>query len=790
MMASVVVVVMVVVVVIGGGDVACSESSPTQPDINAESQYWNGLMQEKIRKAIGQEVNTGRAKNIVLFVGDGLRLPVSTAARLYKGQQYGQSTEQSCLLWDKFPYTGLLKNYGPNTRTPASTANLASVVTGFKVRPGTLGVANVEPGDCVASLRPENQLDTILDWVQQAGMDTGIVTTHAVTIGTSAALYAKSARSEWECNDQTEEEAKAKSDCKDTARQLIEDEPGRNIKVVLGGGRRQLGAEEEEEEGERKNNGCKRGDGRNLVEEWKKKREEERKGGGGGGGRGGGGGGAYVTTTSELMAVNISNTDYLMGLFAGGRLPQHHERARGPRGTPSLALMAVKALALLKKSQRGFFLMVEDRHIGAALRHSNMSRHALEEVLELERAVLAVVKRVALKETLLVVLGDRGSTQNTHEYYLTFHDHTATIMNDDGDSTADMDDDSRGWDDAVYAAGPMSQLVSGVHENTYMAHIMAVSACVGPYAHACPRPHAHAHTPESTHENAHASVGTHAHAHTPESTHENARASVGTHAHAHTPESTHENAHASVGTHAHTPESTHENAHTAHYTTAHAHTSEGTHGNAHTAHDTNAHGQGAHTNTHTGTGDAQTHAHNHTGTHEESTHTNEHKQHQTHTATHTDAHAHANTHTHTQTHPYFDCPEPELLGKEWWEEEEEEEAKEEDGKVKVEMMDGEEEEEGKKKEGKMKEEEEEVEEVKVEEKEGNEMEKDEEKKKEEEVEEKKKKILEEGRRRYLELLKRKVSSSSSSSSSSSTHPLLLFLLISLLSSLPHLPIPK
>lgn len=58
----------------------------------------------------------------------------------------------------------------------------------------------------------------------------GFVTTTRVTHATPAALYAHSSNRNWECDSQIP--LPNRNECnKDIARQLIEDEPGRNIKV-------------------------------------------------------------------------------------------------------------------------------------------------------------------------------------------------------------------------------------------------------------------------------------------------------------------------------------------------------------------------------------------------------------------------------------------------------------------------------------------------------------------------------------------------------------------------------
>lgn len=61
-------------------------------------------------------------------------------------------------------------------------------------------------------------------------MKIGFVTTTRVTHATPAPLYAHSANRRWECEAKMPENA---AGCKDIARQLVEDEPGRNIRVII-----------------------------------------------------------------------------------------------------------------------------------------------------------------------------------------------------------------------------------------------------------------------------------------------------------------------------------------------------------------------------------------------------------------------------------------------------------------------------------------------------------------------------------------------------------------------------
>nr|XP_027221957.1 alkaline phosphatase, tissue-nonspecific isozyme-like [Penaeus vannamei] len=52
------------------------------------------------------------AKNVVIFVGDGMGITPSVAGRIYKGQRRdGTAGEEGYLAWERFPNMGLMKTY-------------------------------------------------------------------------------------------------------------------------------------------------------------------------------------------------------------------------------------------------------------------------------------------------------------------------------------------------------------------------------------------------------------------------------------------------------------------------------------------------------------------------------------------------------------------------------------------------------------------------------------------------------------------------------------------------------
>ena len=60
---------------------------------------------------------SGRAKNVILFVGDGMSLTTVAAARILDGQRKGASGEENRLGWETFPHTALSKTYNTDRQT-------------------------------------------------------------------------------------------------------------------------------------------------------------------------------------------------------------------------------------------------------------------------------------------------------------------------------------------------------------------------------------------------------------------------------------------------------------------------------------------------------------------------------------------------------------------------------------------------------------------------------------------------------------------------------------------------
>lgn len=72
-------------------------------ELSLEKSVWFDAGMDELKAALNVRLNTRRAKNVVLFVGDGMGINTMTAARIYKHGEQGR------LAWETFPHMGLLK---------------------------------------------------------------------------------------------------------------------------------------------------------------------------------------------------------------------------------------------------------------------------------------------------------------------------------------------------------------------------------------------------------------------------------------------------------------------------------------------------------------------------------------------------------------------------------------------------------------------------------------------------------------------------------------------------------
>ena len=83
-------------------------SDPVPPD--HRERDWMKSGQDDLQRTVQKKLNTNIAKNVILFIGDGMGLTTVWASRVYTGQyMHNQSGEEYEIEFEKFNHVGLAK---------------------------------------------------------------------------------------------------------------------------------------------------------------------------------------------------------------------------------------------------------------------------------------------------------------------------------------------------------------------------------------------------------------------------------------------------------------------------------------------------------------------------------------------------------------------------------------------------------------------------------------------------------------------------------------------------------
>jgi alkaline phosphatase len=324
------------------------------------------------------------AKNILFFLGDGMGINTMTAARIYSVGEEGNLT------LDTLPESAFVKTFAGDAQVTDSAASMSAYMTGVKANfevlsmsADTLSImplADANGNKLVSRCSNGTSAVTLAELAKQRGMGTGIVSTDRITGATPAATYAHV------CSRYLET---------DIAASLVPGGGGYNnalgggMDVIFGGGQRSFVST---------TRGGKRSDGRDLLAELVAR------------------GYRSVANTDELNA--LAPEGMAVGLFARGAMS--FDGVRDPAIEPSLTEMTTKAIDILSKNPKGFFLLVEGGLIDHAL-HSSKARRALDETVAFDNALKSAIAQMqvldpGLKNTLIVATADHDHTLQINGY--------------------------------------------------------------------------------------------------------------------------------------------------------------------------------------------------------------------------------------------------------------------------------------------------------------------------------------------------------------------------------------
>lgn len=301
--------------------------------------------------SINKNVAKAKVKNVIVLVSDGMSSTDTTVARWYKGAP---------LTLDEIAVGGV-KTYSADSIITDSAPAATAFATGYKSDTKFISVFPTVtdiPGAVTVQEEAYKPLATVLEGAKLAGKSTGIIATSNIQHATPAGFSAH-----WHDRGNYNE--------------IAEQQVYQQIDVVLGGGKQYLLPTA---------NGGKREDGANLLDELKKM------------------GYAMVEDAGQLKAAK---SDKIWGAFADDAMAYDFDR--DPAKEPSLAEMTQKAVEVLSKNEKGFFLFVESSKVDWAA-HANDPIGVISDSLSFDKAVKVAVDYAKKDgQTLVLAFTDHGN---------------------------------------------------------------------------------------------------------------------------------------------------------------------------------------------------------------------------------------------------------------------------------------------------------------------------------------------------------------------------------------------
>lgn len=308
-----------------------------------------------------------RAKNVILFIGDGMSVANRTAARiLSKGWKEGKYDGE--LAMDDMPNMALISTSGTDSIVTDSANSASAYTTGHKSCVNALGIYCAKN----ALTLDHPKVETISEIIKRhrTGMAIGVVTNSEIEDATPASMIAHTRR---------------RSDYNDIVKMFFDVKPD----VIMGGGSPNFLP--------KSTPGTKRTDDLDFITKFKEA------------------GYTLATTKTEMNAAVTGGAKKLLGLYNTSNIDGAFDLRLAKKGSiakfpdqPDVVEQTKAAIEMLKGAEDGFFLMVESARIDKYSHSLDWERSVFDTIM-LDNAV-KVAKDFAgeRNDTLIIVVPDHA----------------------------------------------------------------------------------------------------------------------------------------------------------------------------------------------------------------------------------------------------------------------------------------------------------------------------------------------------------------------------------------------
>lgn len=317
-----------------------------------------------------RKVQAGKAKNVILFIADGMTVAQITAARVMsRGMKQGKYN--GYFSFETFAEVGLAQTSSVDSLMMDSANTASAINTGHKGSVNATGIYS----DTSPDKFDDPRVETFAEMIRRTrGMSVGVVTTSDWTDATPAAVWAH---------------GRDRSDPLRNYYAVSALDEGLKPEVLMGGGSRRMIPKSKE--------GSRREDERDVFADYAKA------------------GYTVVTNATELTAAIKTPPKNLLGVFHPVDMNVwldrnvYKDNLKDFKDQPGLPAMTTAALQVLNQNPNGWFLEVEAASVDKQMHPLDQER-ALADLIEFDRAIAAAVEWTSKNapDTLIVVTADHG----------------------------------------------------------------------------------------------------------------------------------------------------------------------------------------------------------------------------------------------------------------------------------------------------------------------------------------------------------------------------------------------
>lgn len=278
--------------------------------------------------AAPQKAPSQKAKNVIVFLADAGGVPSVNAASLLG---YGQPLKLHVQQW---PYLGLSDTTPVDQFVSDSANGMSAIMTGVKTRNGVIS----QSPDAVRGKTDGAPTKTLLEYAEERGLRTGVVTSQPITDATPAATYAHSNdRKKWG----------------EIFQQAFAPRFGDGVDVMIGTGRKTIGQQ-------------------------------------------------LTTAGTGFDQLAKAHNRPIYARLEDAPATNTRPIVVAEDDTVDVRAATLRALDLLQGSPKGYLLVVEwDAH-------TDDPREGLQHIVDFDKLIAEIEKRVDLKDTLLLFTADHS----------------------------------------------------------------------------------------------------------------------------------------------------------------------------------------------------------------------------------------------------------------------------------------------------------------------------------------------------------------------------------------------